>query len=110
MCFYDCESLLLSFCTKNVWAKTVIFGYLQNSQKLQKWGPTKHSSIFHGVGSTASTDQRECVFMIVGLFVCPFVPKMCGRKMCDFWLFCTGPDLRNQKIGSDEALICFPWG
>ncbi len=46
---------------------------------------------------SVSTDQRECGFLIVGLFICPFVPKKCGPKIGDFWLFCTGSDLWNQK-------------
>ncbi len=42
----------------------------------QKWGPTKHCCILHGIGSTTTTDQRECGFWIVGLFVFP----LCASK------------------------------
>ncbi len=32
------------------------------------------------------------------------------QKICDFWVFCTGPDLWNQKLGSDETFLYSPWG
>ncbi len=112
MRFLDCRSLRFSpLCFKIVGQNCVIFAYfaqVKTKTKAQtktletiKSGSTKHCCIFHGIGSTASTDQRECGFMIVGLFICPFVPKKCGPKMGDFWLFCTDPDLWNQKMGSD---------
>ncbi len=104
-------SSFVPLCLKRVGQKCVIFGYFAQVRTFgtKKWGPTKLWSILHGNEGTASADQRECGFMIVGLFACSFVPKKSGPKMCDFWLFCTGPDLWNQKMGSDETLIYSPW-
>ncbi len=109
--FWLWVSSIVHLCLKTLGQNCAIFGYFAQVRTFgtKKCGPTKHWSILHGIGSTASTDRRECGFMIAGLFVCPFVPKMWGPKLCNFWLFCTGPDLCNQKMGSDEALIYSPW-
>ncbi len=49
----------------------VIFAYFAQVRTLEtkKWGPTKDWGILHGIGSTATTDQRDCGFWSVGLFV-----------------------------------------
>ncbi len=104
-------SSFVPLCLKCVGQNCAIFGYFAQVRTFgtKKWGPTKHWSILHEISSTASTDQRECGFMIAGLFICPFVPRKCGPKLCNIWLFCTGPDLCNQIMGSDETLIYSPW-
>ncbi len=109
--FWLWVSSFVRLCLKSVGQNCAIFGYFAQVRTFatKKWGLTKHWSILHEIGSTASTDQRECGVLIVGLFVCPFVPKMCGPKLCDFWLFCTGPDLWNQKMGSDETMTYSSW-
>ncbi len=58
--------------------------------KTKKLGPTKLCFILHGIGSTATTDQGECGFLIVGLFVFP----LCALKQeAKSVIFCKGPDL-----------------
>ncbi len=73
---------------------------------MKKLGPTKLCFILHGIGSTTTTDQGECGFLIVSLFVFP----LCALKqVAKSVIFCKGPDLQNEKIGSDKTLFYSPW-
>ncbi len=85
----------------------MIFAYFAQVRTCQTkiLGPTKHCFIVHGIGSSTTTDQRECGFLIVGLLVFTLRALNSWPKICDFRLFCTGPDLKNQKIGSDENCL-----
>ncbi len=72
-----------------------------------KWVPTKICFILHGIGRTIITDQGECGFLIVGLFVFP----LCALgQNCDFLpiLYRSGPVKR--KIGVQRKFALFSMG
>ncbi len=48
------------------------------------------------------------LWLWVSSFV-PFVSCTSRPKLCEFCLFCTGPDLYIQKIVCDKTLLYSPW-
>ncbi len=98
-------SSFVPLCLKSVGQKWVIFGCFAEVRTFgtKKWGPPKHWSILHGIGSTPTADKGDCVRLVVTLSF----KRLAKTVWFGGILHRSGP--MELKMGSDETFLNSPW-